>query len=773
MIHSRLSAPRYRIALARGEHSLDVRAFTVREGLSQLFEVDLTVRTPDHDLDLDTIVTAGAAFRVDAEIAPGSFQTRTFNGICSTASMIRVEPEGLSTYSMRIVPSLWRATLRDNCRIFQHVTIPDIVLQVLKELAIEPRLELRAKYPALEYCVQYRETDFAFVSRLLEAAGITYCFAKDPPKDDTTEWKAENETRLVLTDRPEMPPSASDSSPRRVRFTDSVHRDVHQTFVTKVRLRQDARPGAVTVRSHDFRVPPDRPLVAEGKVKGRDSEVAYERYSFEPGVFVYEPGGASSTPAADDRGIARYDAEEAKKLAERRLVAERAGRRRVDLASNLLELAPGTVFGIDGHPRTDISATSGLLVATSKLSGDRNEWTYEIEALFAADPYVPPRKTPKPHISGVQSAVVCGPRDTEIHTDEYGRCRVQFHWDRENKLDEKSSCWMRVSQGWAGSAYGLTAIPRVGQEVLVEFFEGDPDQPVIVGRVFNAANPVPYKLPAHKTRSGWKSSSSKGANGFNELMFEDAKGQELIHLQAEKNYTEVVKNGYASTVLGNKTTSVGASETWTVGAHQTSNIGGTQIARVGEQQITHVGADRATFVGRMDLVSAMEAHTTVVGPNGCGIQIRHDEIVLTTGAGATITLKGGAIFLDAVLGIQLTGGRIRADAVEGGTCEINCGPSALGEHPVGATVHTKSLAPSETPDRPAPPTGGGDTIEPAYVLSPLDLVVTPPGAYAETAIGHLPLPLATFDALKAHPRHAVRDMAEKELSRPAHEPTPE
>jgi hypothetical protein len=146
----------------------------------------------------------------------------------------------------------------------------------------------------------------------------------------------------------------------------------------------------------------------------------------------------------------------------------------------------------------------------------------------------------------------------------------------------------------------------------------------------------------------------------------------------------------------------------------------------------------------MDLVSAMEAHSTVVGPNGCGIQIQHDEIVLTTGAGATITLKGGAIFLDAALGIQLTGARIRADAVNGGTCEINCGPAALGEHPVGAEIHTKSLAPSELPDHPAPPVGGGRTIDPAYVLTPQDVTITPPGTYDTTAVGTAPV----FDEIR-------------------------
>ncbi|NUO54921.1 MAG: type VI secretion system tip protein VgrG [Polyangiaceae bacterium] len=741
----RLNAPRYRLALARGEHSLDVREVSITEGLSQLFQVDLVVRTPEHDLDLETIVSSGAALRIDAEIAPGVFQTRTFNGICCTASMIRTEPTGLSTFSLRIVPALWRATLRENCRIFQHLTIPEIATQVLAELGIAPRIELRSTYPTFEYCVQYRETDFAFLSRLLEAAGITYYFAPDPPKDEGAKWEADNETRLVLTDRPEVPPGPEGETPSRLPFFDTIHQDIRQAYVTKLCLRQDARSGAVTVRSHDFRVPPDRPLVAESKVKGRDAEALYERSSYEPGAFTYEPGGVSTaTPVADDRGVARYDADEASRLALRRLAAHRVGRRRVELSTNRLELWPGTVFGIDGHPRTDISAVSGLLVEKSKLDGNTEQIGYQVEAVFAADPFVPPQTTAKPHISGVQSATVVGPNQTEIHTDEFGRVRVQFHWDRENRLNEKSSCWIRVSQGWAGSAYGMVAIPRVGQEVLVEFFEGDPDQPVIVGRVFNATNPVPYALPENKTKSGWKSSSSTGAKGFNELMFDDAKGREMIHLQAQKDYTEVIKSSYASTVLGDKTTSVGGSETRMVGVHQTSNVGGTQITRVGEQQISHVGIDRAVFVGRMDLVSAMEAHSTVVGPNGCGIQIQHDEIVLTTGKGATITLKGGAIFLDAELGIQLTGARIRADAVKGGTCEINCGPAALGEHPVGAEVHTKSLAPSELPDHPAPPVGGGASIDPAYVLTPQEVVVTPPGPYDTAAVGTAPV----FDEIR-------------------------
>jgi hypothetical protein len=209
--------------------------------------------------------------------------------------------------------------------------------------------------------------------------------------------------------------------------------------------------------------------------------------------------------------------------------------------TNAIDLTPGVLLSIGEYPRADL-ADRKLLATELTIEGSFGDaWRTECKAVFASQAYRPPWVTPKPQVFGVQSAMVVGPDGEEIHTDEFGRVRVQFHWDREGRRDPKSSCWVRVSQGWAGPGFGMIAIPRIGQEVLVTFLEGDPDQPVIVGRLFNNIAKVPYKLPEQKTVSGWKSSSTPGSTGFNEMRFDDAKGRELVSMQAERNLTKLVK----------------------------------------------------------------------------------------------------------------------------------------------------------------------------------------------------------------------------------------
>ena len=214
----------------------------------------------------------------------------------------------------------------------------------------------------------------------------------------------------------------------------------------------------------------------------------------------------------------------------------------------MLDLSPGVVFQITGHPRHELAGDARLLVVRQTIAGElQGSWSITGEAVLAAEAYRPPIVTPKPRVHGLQSAIVVGPPGEEIHTDEYGRVRVQFHWDREGARDEKSSCFLRVSQGWASRGFGALAIPRIGDEVLVGFFEGDPDQPVIVGRVHNSAARVPYALPVNKTRSTWRSESTPGGGGHNEITFEDQKGKELLHLHAERDLERVVKNCESAT----------------------------------------------------------------------------------------------------------------------------------------------------------------------------------------------------------------------------------
>jgi len=263
------------------------------------------------------------------------------------------------------------------------------------------------------------------------------------------------------------------------------------------------------------------------------------------------------------------------------------------------------------------------------------EWRMRGLCLFADEPYRPALRTPKPIINGVQSAIVVGPPGEEIYTDEFGRVRVQFHWDREGQWDDNSSCWMRVSQGWAGHGYGMITIPRIGHEVLVGFFEGDPDQPVIVGRVYNNAARVPYKLPDHKTKSTWKSDSSPGSNGFNELMFEDAKGKELVYLQAQRDLAKLVKNN--------------------------------ESEQIGQNRSTTVGHDRTTNVGNVDSLTVGVKHSVQIAQGkdpppsvpATGLEMVDKKVTYTTGE-ATMIMDGGNVSLEAkgTITIKSTGGDV-------------------------------------------------------------------------------------------------------------------
>ncbi|MBK9264414.1 MAG: type VI secretion system tip protein VgrG [Polyangiaceae bacterium] len=533
--------PILELSFACGESSLSVRHFSVHEAISSLFMVNVVARSESPSIDLEPIIGQTASLKVVSGWAHARLGgVRSWSGVVSTIEQVQAVQLGqqgkeLSTYSLRIVPKLWLCTQRRNYKIFQHQTIPDIVDQVLDEWDVERTWEIdRGRYPKLEYKVQYGETDYAFISRLLEEAGICYVF---PDTDG-------RESKLVLSDKLEAnAPRPGGALP----YVDNPNRESEKEFVTRVRLAHSVKPGAHVIRDYDFRNPMFALFGDAPKAAG--PEAKYEQYHYEPGASLVEGGKGGGTPAADDKGVARYEQSFAKGRAERMLGGVRSDKRVVSFDTNTIDLCPGQIVSIDRHPHAEVGDDKRLLVTEFTAEGTPGEeWSMSASAAFADAPYRPPQKTEKPRVNGVQSAVVVGPSGQEIHTDEFGRVRVQFPWDRDGKNDENSSCWIRVSQGWAGTGYGMIMIPRIGHEVLVGFLEGDPDQPIIVGRVYNAKQAVPHKLPDNKTRSTWKSDSSLGSDGFNEIMFEDLKGQELVYEQAQKNRRRLVKNDETITV---------------------------------------------------------------------------------------------------------------------------------------------------------------------------------------------------------------------------------
>ena len=571
------------LSFASGDHGLSVRRFTAHEAVSSLFAVTIWARSPDASIDLESIVGQEASLHAVSGYAnAGGAGVRRWTGIVDFAEQVQAEAAGLSTYRIRIVPRLWLLTQRRGNRIYQHLTIPEIVDKLLAEWGIDHTWEVDFKtYPQLEYKVQYGESDYAFLSRLLEEAGIAFTF----PEDDKG-------SKLVFGDRLHGAPLRN-APP--IGYRDEPPQAAEKEFVTRVRIGHEVRPGAQTLRDYDFRNPA---LPPNGEApKSQSPEDFYEQYHYRPGSFLAETGRDAGTPAADDRGFNRYDAKYGTERASRELLGNRVGREGAVFETNAVDLWPGTVFKIAEHPKVELDESRPLLVIALSIEAVHDgEWIAEGHFIFTEVAYRPPLRSAKPQILGVQSAVVVGPNGQEIHTDEFGRVRIQFPWDREGKLDDGSSCWIRVSQGWGGTGYGMITLPRIGQEVLISFLDGDPDLPILTGRVFNQTNPVPYKLPENKTISTWKSDSSEGSNGFNEIKFEDKKTDELFYVQAEHNLRKLVKNDETITVAHDRDKHVGNVEIDTTVVNRTEVTGVNRTEVNGMHRATLIVANRAKLV---------------------------------------------------------------------------------------------------------------------------------------------------------------------------------
>jgi type VI secretion system secreted protein VgrG len=597
------------------QSGLTVRQFDIVEALSTPFEVALVCMSADADLDLEKIVAQPASLHIanDAQVS------RRWTGVCSYVEQIEAEPAGESTYAIRIVPRLWLLSERRNHRVFQHQTAVEMVKKVLAEWQVDVDVRVtEANLARHETRVQYGESDLDFVSRLLEEAGVSYWF------DDA------NDSRLVLADAPERAETRRAGVP----FTSQENATTRGTpFAADVEVAHETRTGIMTIADFDFRRP-RFPVVYHAEQKGA-GEDRLERYTYLPGSGLADVAPSSvqtnDTPVADAQSFARIDEHQGYALAERRLAALREDRRRVQLSTNLLDLSPGAIFTIAGSPRPELASDQRLLVLQTNIDGKRDSvWTVKVAAAFASAAVRPPRRVAWPRIDGVQSAVVVGPTGEEIAVDEFGRVRVQFHWDREGKYDDHAFAWVRVCEGWGGAGFGVVTLPRVGQEVLVAFTEGNPDQPVIVGRLFGGSNPVPNGLPAGKTQTVWRTRSSPASSGFHELSFDDTAGREKVFLRSERDLEKVV--------VAAETEETDVDRTMVV-AH---NLGAT------------VGAVDATRVGQMHEVRMATVPASRVDdaapPNVVQLDTRREiipkRITLTTG-GATIMLDGPNIVVTA------------------------------------------------------------------------------------------------------------------------------
>ncbi len=618
---------RYLFKVSGSDEDLRVLSFGLTEGISQLFSIDLELVAENDALDFEQIIGQAGALTIQQYEEE---ESRYLHGIISRfeqgASGLR-----FTTYSATIVPKIWYLMHKHNCRIFQKMSVRDIVQKILKELGLpgdEYRFVLQSDPPKREYCVQYRESEFDFISRLLEEEGIFYFFEHH-----------NNKHILVMGDSPSAHKAIKGESqiifhePRPGQVADEAH-------IYTFNYTEEILSGKVTLKDYNFKKPA---LNLKGD-KTADKNTELEVYDY-PGKFE-EPG----------RG---------KHLAKVRLEEYQSVKKEGSGATTCTHFAAGFFFTMKKYPRDDFNKK--YLITQHQLSASQpqvlEETAGEGGSSFSSSfacipfdvPYRPDRVTPKPVVEGSQTAIVVGPKGEEIYTNEHGQIKVQFHWDRVGKMDEKSSCWIRVSQVWAGRSWGAMYIPRIGQEVIVDFIEGDPDRPIITGRVYHGTNKPPYPLPAEKTKSTIKSDSSKGGGGFNEIRLEDKKGKEQIFIHAEKDYDLRVKE--------ERREYIGKDDNLIVKKHakhlieKTNNltVKGNDSTQVSGNQYLEVKKERHEKIGKKYFNSSgMEIHLKA------GMKIVID-------AGMDLTLKAGGSFV-----------RINASGVtiKGTMVKINSGGSA-------------------------------------------------------------------------------------------------
>jgi type VI secretion system secreted protein VgrG len=480
------------------------------EGLSRLFSYELEMYSEKPDIKPADLIGKSVTWAIQAE----GTESRYFNGVVSRLS---TGPRGLRDYYLyraEVVPWLWFLTRTHDCKIFQNKSVPDIIKSVFSDLGFNDfELNLNATHSPWDYCVQYRETDFNFVSRLMEHEGIFYFFRH-----------ANGKHTLVLADNKGAYDTCQEE---KVVYTEGTRAT---GTISSWEEQYEFRAGKWTQTDYNFESPSTNLQTSTNTLIDQPGASNYELFDY-PGEYDVKGDGDALT-----------------KL---RMEEEEAGYSTVTGSGECCMLSPGAKFTLEATAG-DPAGGKSFVVASIHHSASESIFDTDVPGdyqntftcLPATVSFRPPRLTPKPVVAGPQTAVVVGPSGEEIYTDKYGRVKVQFFWDRVGQKDEKSSCWIRVAQLWAGKQWGAMFIPRIGQEVVVDFLEGDPDRPLITGRVYNADQMPPYSLPDNMTQSGVKSRSTKngGSDDFNELRFEDKKDSEEVYFHAQKDFNRVVEN---------------------------------------------------------------------------------------------------------------------------------------------------------------------------------------------------------------------------------------
>jgi type VI secretion system secreted protein VgrG len=571
------------------------RSLRGREELGRPSEFELLALSTRNDINPSDLL--GKNVTVKLERVKGGY--RYFNG--HVTRFAQGDTLGrYYEYRMTVNAWIWFLTRTADCRIFQEKTVPDIIKEVFNDHSMAVFDDgLNGTYAKREYCVQYRETDFDFVSRLMEEEGIYYYFEHGDGK---------HTLKLVDADLAHKKLEGKDTIAYHLPGR-ALHGD--EEYIQVFRQAQRIQPGLVSTLSYDF-VKPKADLGVKAQHVEKHESADYEVYDF-AGDYVQADNGDHLARVRVEELHSEFELAEAE--------------------CNVREIAVGRLFKLTNAPRKDQEKDYLIVKAEWDLQNNTYETNTDEDAIYrctmtvlqSKQQFRPARITPRPTMGGPQTALVVGPSGEEIYCDKYGRVKVQFHWDRYGKKNENSSCWIRVSNPWAGANWGGMAIPRMGQEVVVDFLEGDPDQPIITGRVYNADQMPPYALPANATQTGIKSRSSKGggAANFNEIRFEDKKGSEQVFLHAEKNQDIEVENDEThwvghdrkKTIDHDEMTHVKHDRTETVDNNETITINGNRTENVQKDESITITGNRTENVGKDESITISGNRTEAVNKN--------------------------------------------------------------------------------------------------------------------------------------------------------------
>jgi type VI secretion system secreted protein VgrG len=701
-----------------GEDVLLIERCSASETLSGLYslEMDLLLDLQKHRTsEVKPKELLGNKVTLTAALAEGK---RYFSGIVKSFAQEHSD-DRFQYYRAEIVPWTWLLTLESDCRVFQNLAVPAIVKEIFDDLKgtypdlVAYRNALNKTYVSWDYCVQYRETDFNFISRLLEHEGIFYFFEH-----------TEHGHTLVLADANTAFAEVPDQDGV-FRYAPEGGYGERQDVVHSIGRRFELEHGKWALRDHHFEMPTKSleksettaiPVANNPNLRLYDYPGEYAKLFNAPAERL---GGVESTGEA---------------MARLRMQEEEAGYEVLTGNSDARAFYSGSQFELANHRDLAgkyalVSVHHSMSQSPSYVSGESSPTAYQnsFVCIPFAVPFVPRRLTPKPMVQGPQTAVVTVKSGEESWLDKYGRVRIQFHWDRLGQSDEKSTCWVRVAQPWAGNQWGAHFWPRVGQEVVVEFLEGDPDQPLVTGSVYNADQMPPYDLPQFYTRSGVKTRSSKGgaASNYNELRLEDKTGDEQVFLQAEKDMDVRVKNDSREYIGNDRHLIVHVDQHELVEGNKHGHVKGSHFEKIeGDMslQITGMQNEKVTGSKSMEVVSdhkekiggsaslniSGDQKENIGGSVSLQVGQERDEKIGTTHAmeaGQTIHLKGGmTVIIEAGMQLSLKG--------PGGFVDI--GPSGVSIQGTMVLINSGGAAGSgpgaspDSPDAPAPPLDNTD-----------------------------------------------------------------